>query len=93
MKGARVVSRPAASDEGALYKIRVLGILGESWSEWLDGVAIQPQACGQTLLIGSIRDQAALHGLLNKIRDMGLPLLCIKSRRFPARVERKAATE
>ncbi len=59
------------------------GILDEKWSDWFDGFTIAPQG-DETLLIGPVADQAALHGLLAKIRDLGLPLLSIK------RVEREA---
>jgi hypothetical protein len=68
----------AKHDNQAVYRIRVQGVLDESWSDWLDGLAIEPQARGETLLTGPIRDQAALHGLLNKIRDLRLPLLCVE---------------
>lgn len=70
-------------DESVIYEIRVKGILDERWSDWLDGMTIIPQPCGETLLIGSVRDQAALHGLIVKIRNMGLPLLSIN----PAEVD------
>jgi hypothetical protein len=70
----------AEHDEEAVYQIRVQGLLDEGWSDWLDGLAIVPQAYGETLLTGPIRDQAALHGLLNKIRDLGLPLLYVEKR-------------
>jgi hypothetical protein len=65
-------------DGQAIYQIRVKGILNEQWSDWFDGLAIAPQACGETLLTGPVRDQAALHGLLAKVRDIGLPLLSVK---------------
>jgi hypothetical protein len=67
-------------DEKAVYRIRVQGILDEQWSDWLAGLTITPQGDGSTLLVGPVRDQAALHGLLNKIRDMGLPLLSVQRR-------------
>lgn len=66
-----------AFDEPCLYKIRVKGCLDSKWSDWFDGFTISAQANGETLLVGPIADQAALHGLLNKIRDLGLPLLSI----------------
>ena len=69
---------PAICDEEALYKIKVKGHLDQSWSCWLDGLAIEPQARDETLLTGQVRDQAALHGLLNKIRDLGLILLSVE---------------
>lgn len=66
-------------DEPVTYEIRVKGVLDETWSEWFGGLAIVPQAGGETLLTGPVRDQAALHGLLVKIRDMGLYLLSVHS--------------
>jgi hypothetical protein len=65
-------------DEEALYEIKVKGHLDQSWSSWLDGLTIETQAHGETLLNGPVRDQAALHGLLNKIRDLGLLLLSVE---------------
>jgi hypothetical protein len=65
-------------DKPVIYEIRVKGILDEQWSSWLGGLTIVPQVSGETLLTGPVRDQAALHGLIIKIRDMGLPLLSIK---------------
>ena len=67
-----------ATDEPSVYQIRVRGVLDETWSDWFGGLAVVPQACGYTLLTGPVRDQAALHGLLTKIRDLGLPLLLIE---------------
>jgi hypothetical protein len=61
-----------------MCRIRVKGHLDEGWSDWLGGLRIEPQARGETLLRGPIRDQAALHGLLNKIRDLGVQLLCVE---------------
>ena len=65
-------------DEQGIYQIRVKGILDEKWSDWFDDFIITPQADDETLLTGPVADQAALHGLLNKIRDIGLPLLSIR---------------
>jgi hypothetical protein len=72
------VSRRTGGDEKACYKIRVRGQLDESWSSWLHDLTIEPLDHGETLLSGPVRDQAALHGLLTKIRDMGLPLLLVE---------------
>lgn len=65
-------------DEQAIYQIEVKGILDQGWSDWFDGSTITPQADGATLLTGRVTDQAALHGLLDRIRDLGLPLLLVK---------------
>jgi hypothetical protein len=64
-------------DGQAVYQIKVKGILDSKWSDWFDGFAITPLVSGETLLTGPVADQAALHGLLNKIRDIGLPLLSV----------------
>ncbi len=59
------------------YDVRVKGHLSEQWSDWFEGFTITNLEQGEALLSGIIVDQAALHGLLNKIRDLGLPLLAI----------------
>jgi hypothetical protein len=64
-------------DSSGVYCIRVKGSLARKWSDWFDGFAITPQASDVTLLTGPVADQAALHGLLAKIRDLGLPLLSV----------------
>ena len=61
----------------AYYEIRVKGQLTERWSDWFDGLTITIEANGETVLTGWIRDQAALHGLLMKIRDLGITLLAV----------------
>jgi hypothetical protein len=58
-----------------VYQITVLGHLDSTWSEWFDGLAITLVDSGETILTGPIVDQTALHGVLIKIRDLGLPLL------------------
>ena len=60
-----------------VYQIRVTGHLGREWSDWFDGLSITLQDNGETLLSGPVADQAALHGLLRKVRDLGLPLLSV----------------
>ena len=57
------------------YEIRVNGVLGSGWSAWFDGLQITSDDRGDTAIAGPIADQAALHGLLAKIRDLGLELL------------------
>jgi hypothetical protein len=59
------------------YEIRVKGHLPQHWSEWLEGLAIIHEASGETLLSGSLRDQAALFGVMMKARDLGLTLLSV----------------
>ena len=65
-------------DEPAIYQIRVKGHLDRKWSDWFDGFTIAPQDNDDTLLTGPVADQSALHGLLAKIRDLGLLLLSVK---------------
>ena len=59
------------------YVITVRGHLDEHWSAWFEGMTITEAANGETLLAGPVIDQAALHGLLIKIRDLGLPLIAV----------------
>lgn len=61
-----------------VYEIRVEGSLDREWSDWFEGFTIMSQARGETVLTGTVADQPALHGLLAKIRDLGLPLLSLK---------------
>jgi len=59
------------------YEIRVEGHLGSSWSSWFQGMDIRHEENGETVLCGPIVDQVALHGVLMKIRDLGLPLVAV----------------
>ncbi len=63
--------------EPASYCIHVKGQLGPEWSEWFGGMAITYDETNETILSGQVVDQAALYGILNKIRDLGPPLLSI----------------
>jgi hypothetical protein len=74
------VSKSVKRDEAVFYEIRVQGMLDEGWSEWFSGLDVRPLDSGETVLAGPVRDQAALHGLLNKIRDLGLPLLGLEKK-------------
>ena len=64
-------------DLPGIYELRIDGHLDSQWSDWFDGLAITVEDDGQTLLTGQLADQAALHGLLKKVRDFGLPLLSV----------------
>jgi hypothetical protein len=62
------------SSEAAIWEIRIKGHLGRQWTDWFDGLTITLEADGDTRLIGSLPDQAALHGVLRKLRDLAMPL-------------------
>lgn len=59
------------------YQIRVKGHLDRQWTDWFEGLSITHEANGETLITGPVADQAALHGLLKKVRDLGIPLISI----------------
>ena len=63
--------------EAGLYEIRIKGHLDDRWSDWFGGVTITLEDTGNTLLTCLVIDQAALHGLLKKVRDLGIPLLSV----------------
>jgi hypothetical protein len=60
-----------------LYEVRLDGHLETRWAAWFDGMTLRHEPDGSTLLTGPVVDQAALHGLLQKVRDLGLPLLSV----------------
>ena len=64
-------------DDPALYEIRVKGHLDDRWAGWFDGLTLTREDNDTTLLTGLVVDQAALHGLLRKVRDLGMPLLAV----------------
>jgi hypothetical protein len=64
-------------DKPGLYRIRVKGSLDQEWSDWFDGFAFD-RIESETVLTGPVADQAALHGVLSKLRDLGLPLLLVE---------------
>ncbi len=67
-----------ANSEGPLvYEIRIKGQLDSRWGDWFEGLTITLAEEGDTLLTGPVADQAALHGLLKKVRDLGMPLLSV----------------
>jgi hypothetical protein len=63
----------------SFYKIRVKGHLDERWSDWFDGLEITNLENGEAMLSGDIVDQAALHGVLNKVRDLNLALVAVST--------------
>ncbi len=65
-------------DKPSIYQILIKGNLDPQWSDWFDGFTITPLENSRTVLVGPVADQAALHGLLNKLRDLGLPLLLVE---------------
>lgn len=75
MKGNRRSNRN--SDRPAIYQIILQGHLSDQWSDWFEGFTITLDERGRTILVGPVTDQAALHGLLKKIRDLGTPLISI----------------
>ncbi len=64
-------------DQHLYYEIRLKGYLDARWADWFDGLTITLEEDGNTLLTGPVMDQAALHGLLKKVRDLGLPLVSV----------------
>jgi hypothetical protein len=64
-------------DGAGLYEIRLKGHLNNRWADWFEGLTITLEDNGDTLLTGQVIDQAALHGLLKKVRDLGMPLVSV----------------
>lgn len=84
-------SQGISSSQPMAYQIKVQGILDSRWAEWFGGLTILLDEDGNTLLTGAVVDQAALYGLLRKVRDLGMPLLSVifveNSRQDPPEVE------
>lgn len=88
-----VSAQPAADPEAAPeYEFRVLGHLAPRWSAWFDGLTVTLGEAGTTVLRGQVVDQAALHGLLHKLRDVGIPLISFTQISSPEPTEHSAHT-
>jgi hypothetical protein len=72
-------THPSTEDhhEPELYEIRLKGHLDDRWADWFEGLSFTHESNGTTILCGPVVDQAALHGLLKKVRDLGIPLLSV----------------
>ena len=69
---------PASNlEQPNVYQIRIKGHLGDQWSDWFEGLTITREEDGDTVLTGPVVDESALHGLLKKVRDLGMPLISI----------------
>jgi hypothetical protein len=79
--GYRAMSNNLSSEidpsQPTVYEIRIKGHLGDRWTDWFGGLTITLEDGGDTLLTGPVADQAALHGLLKKVRDLGTPLISV----------------
>ena len=71
------MSQPPESNRPVVYEIRLAGHLPARWSTWFEGLAVAPEPDGTTRLSGPVVDQAALYGLLKKVRDTGLTLIAV----------------
>ena len=72
------LSNPNA-DQQTVYQFRIKGHLGQQWMNWFEGLTITSEEDGNTLLSGPVIDQSAIHGILKKIRDLGMPLLSVNA--------------
>ena len=78
-------------DVPKIFHIRIKGHLGQQWAAWFDGLTITLEEDGNTLLSGTVADQSALHGILKKFRDLGMPLLAVNQVE-PKHVKKKIST-
>jgi hypothetical protein len=67
------------ADQPRVYQIRIRGHLSPQWADWFEGLTITLEENGDTLLTGTVIDQAALYGLIKKVRDLSMPLLSVNS--------------
>jgi hypothetical protein len=75
------------------FQIYVKGHLDNSWSDWMSGLTIIHQDNGNTLLVGALPDQGALHGVLNRLRDLGVPLISVNATDQPVIGGKKESDE
>jgi hypothetical protein len=74
---ANKLTSQADSFQPMVYQIRIKGHLDSQWTDWFEGMTITLEENGNTLLTGPVIDQAALHGLLKRVRDLGMPLVSV----------------
>jgi hypothetical protein len=67
------------ANQSPVYTFKIKGHLGQQWMNWFEGLTVTLEEDGNTLLSGAVIDQSALHGILKKIRDLGMPLLSVNS--------------
>ncbi len=67
------------ANQQTIYQFRIKGHLGTQWMGWFEGLTVTLEEDGNTLLSGPVIDQSAMHGILKKIRDLGMPLLSVNS--------------
>lgn len=66
------------TDQPTIYRITVAGVLSDDWIGWFEGMSVRVDATGETTFTGPVADQAELHGLLGRVRDLGLPLVAVQ---------------
>jgi hypothetical protein len=74
---AKIPNPKTETGHPVVYEIRIGGQLGPQWMDWFDGLSILVEENGETVITGLVADQAALFGLLKKVRDLGVPLLSV----------------